>query len=130
MAQGGGAGIYGDFLFGQMSRMGNTTLETLAGPTISDITKLAGIFTATRDELVGSPDAEKARTYLADLVRFASGQIPFGNLPGINAALKYGVIYRLQDMINPGYTARYEKLVQRSQGQGFLVSPTWSPYGR
>ena len=91
---------------------------------------LAGIFTATRDELVGSPDAEKARTYLTDLVRFASGQIPFGNIPNINAVLIYSVIYRLQDIINPGYTARYEKLVQRSQGQGFLVSPTWSPYGR
>ena len=128
MAQGGGAGIYGDFLFGQQSRMGNTILETLDGPTISDMTKLAGIFMSTRDELTGSPDAKKASTYLADLVRFASGQIPGGNLPFINIALKYSIIYSLQDMINPGYTARYEKLVKRNQGQGFLVSPTHNLY--
>ena len=30
--QGGGAGIYGDFLFGQANRYGGGTLETLAGP--------------------------------------------------------------------------------------------------
>ncbi|WP_166651612.1 hypothetical protein [Parasaccharibacter apium] len=108
--------------------MGNTMLKTLAGPTISDMTKLAGIFFSTRDELIGNPDAEKARIYLAYLVHFASGQIPFGNIPGINTALKYGIIYRLQDMMNPGYTACYEKLVQRSQGQRFLVSPTSNLY--
>ncbi|GBQ07860.1 hypothetical protein [Saccharibacter floricola] len=129
LQQGGGAGIYGDFLFGQQSRMGNSFLETAAGPTISDMTKLAGVVTSTRDELTDSPDAPKARSYLANLVRVASGQIPGGNLPFINMALKYGVIYRLQDMINPGYTQRYEKLMQRNQGQEFWLSPSWSPYG-
>lgn len=129
LQQGGGAGIYGDFLFGQQSRMGNSFLETAAGPTLSDLAKVAGVFAATRDEATDSPDAQKSSTYLANLVRVVSGQIPGGNLPFINMALKYGVIYRLQDMINPGYTQRYEKLMKRNQGQEFWLSPQWSPYG-
>lgn len=128
LQQGGGAGIYGDFLFGQQSRMGNSFLETLGGPTLSDAGKLFGILTSTRDELTDSPDAKKARTYLADMVRFVGGEIPGGNLPFVNMALKYGIIYRLQDMINPGYTERYEKLMRRNQGQEFWLSPTWNPY--
>jgi hypothetical protein len=30
--QGGGAGIYGDFLFGEYNRFGQSPLETAAGP--------------------------------------------------------------------------------------------------
>ena len=41
--QGGGAGIYGDFIFGEFNRFGRSPLETFAGPTFgttSDILKL------------------------------------------------------------------------------------------
>lgn len=128
MQQGGGAGIYGDFLFGEQSRMGNSFLETLAGPTFSDASKWAKTIYGARDTMLGSADAPKGTTYLSNLVAQASGQIPGGNIFYANAALKYLLFYRLQEMINPGYLRRYEHSMLQNQGQKFWLSPTWSPY--
>lgn len=128
MQQGGGAGIYGDFLFGEQSRMGNSFLETLAGPTFSDVSKWLKLYNNTRDMALQSGDAPKGSAYLAAIVQQASGQIPGGNIFWANAALKYLLFYRLQEMINPGYLRRYEHGVQQNQGQQFWLSPTWSPY--
>jgi hypothetical protein len=44
MVQGGGAGIYGDFLFGSASRGGGGTIETLAGPTISTAARVVDLY--------------------------------------------------------------------------------------
>ncbi|MBS1079097.1 hypothetical protein [Gluconobacter kondonii] len=128
MQQGGGAGIYGDFLFGEQSRMGNSFLETLAGPTFSDVGKWLKLYNNTRDMALQSGDAPKGSAYLAAIVQQASGQIPGGNIFYANAALKYLLFYRLQEMINPGYLRRYEHGVQQNQAQKFWLSPSWSPY--
>jgi len=128
MQQGGGAGIYGDFLFGEQSRMGNSFLETLAGPTFSDFGKWLKLYNNTRDAALQSGDAPKPSAYLAAIVQQASGQIPGGNIFYANAALKYLLFYRLQEMINPGYLRRYEHSVQQNQAQKFWLSPSWSPY--
>ncbi|KXV18206.1 hypothetical protein [Gluconobacter oxydans] len=128
MQQGGGAGIYGDFLFGEQSRMGNSFLETLAGPTFSDLSKWAKLYNNTRDTALQSGDAPKASAYLAAIVQQASGQIPGGNIFYANAALKYLLFYRLQEMINPGYLHRFEHNVEKNTGQTFFFRPSWSPY--
>jgi hypothetical protein len=36
LAQGGGLGIYGDFLFGEVSRMGAGLVSTAGGPALSE----------------------------------------------------------------------------------------------
>ncbi|MFT8375533.1 MAG: hypothetical protein ABF812_08650 [Gluconobacter cerinus] len=128
MQQGGGAGIYGDFLFGEQSRMGNSFLETLAGPTFSDASKWAKTIYGARDTALGTADAPKGKTYLSNLIAQASGQIPGGNIFYANAALKYLLFYRLQEMVNPGYLRRYEHSTLQNQGQKFWLSPSWNPY--
>src|SRR6185312_8022354 len=43
LAQGGGLGIYGDFLFGETSRMGAGLVSTTMGPVASDFDRLIKI---------------------------------------------------------------------------------------
>ncbi len=128
MQQGGGAGIYGDFLFGEQSRMGNSFLETLAGPTFSDLSRWMKIYNNSRDTALGSPDAPKMNTFMANVMQQARGEIPGGNLFYANMALKYLLFYRLQDMMNPGYLQRYKQQTEQSTGQKFWLSPAWNPY--
>ncbi|GBQ63192.1 hypothetical protein [Komagataeibacter swingsii] len=126
--QGGGAWIYGDFLFGEQSRMGNSFLEALAGPTFSDASSLFKMFANSRDMALGSADAPKGKTFEMNLLQEARRELPFGNLFYTRAALDYLVFYRLQEMMNPGYLRRYELGIQQNQGQKFWLSPTWNPY--
>ena len=43
-AQGGGLGIYGDFLFGETSRMGAGLVSTVGGPIFADADRLLQVY--------------------------------------------------------------------------------------
>jgi hypothetical protein len=43
-SQGGGLGIYGDFLFGEANRMGNGLVSTVGGPVARDLDRLLQIY--------------------------------------------------------------------------------------
>src|SRR5690606_6705303 len=99
LAQGGGLGIYGDFLFGEYSRYGNSALATLAGPTFGQFDDIIDLYQKFRD----GDDAA------ASVVRIAINNTPFVNLFYTRIALDYLIIYRLQEMANPGYLKRMER---------------------
>lgn len=113
MTQGGGFGLYGDFLLGETNRFGRSLLDTLAGPglgIISDIDEL-------RAKMMAGEDV--AGTAL----RLAMNNTPFVNLFYTRAALDYLIIYQLQEMVNPGYLRRYERRIAKEQGQRYLLRP-------
>lgn len=114
MVQGGGAGIYGDFLFGQASRMGSGTVESLAGPAISSGGRIVDLY---HRALAGDDVAAHA-------VNEVVNNTPFLSLFYTRAALNYLILYRLQETMNPGYLRRMEQQVERDNGQGFLLRPT------
>ena len=114
MVQGGGFGIYGDYLFGQVSRFGGTALETAAGPTLGTVADTINLWGKLR-----SGDA-----VAADALRLAVSNTPFLNLFYTRAALDYAFLYHVQEAINPGAMARLEDRLQRDQGQTFLVPPS------
>jgi hypothetical protein len=114
MLQGGGLGIYGDFLFGQASRMGSGTIESLAGPTISAGARFIDLY---HKALAG--DDVAART-----LNEALNNTPFANLFYTRAALNYFLLYEVQEAMNPGYLRRMERQVEKEQGQGFLLRPS------
>lgn len=113
MVQGGGAGIYGDFLFGQASRMGSGTVESVAGPTIST----AGRFVDLYHRALAGDDVA-ARTMNEVL-----NNTPFANLFYTRTALNYLFLYRLQETMNPGYLRRMETNAA-NEGKGFLLRPS------
>lgn len=112
--QGGGLGIFGDFLFGEASGTGGGWMETLAGPSASIVGDLERITKAIRD---GDKPA-------ANALQAAKNNTPFLNLFWSRLILDHLVLFRLQEWANPGYLRRYEARVRRENNQEFWLSPS------
>lgn len=112
--QGGGAGIYGDFLVGKYNRFGNTALETAAGPTLSSVSDVVNLWSATRG------GDGRAATGL----RIALANTPFANLFYVRPAIDYLFLYQVQEALNPGFLRRMERRLKEENGQRFIIPPS------
>lgn len=120
LLQGGGLGIYGDFLFGEANRNGlPATLSSFAGPAVGDGEKL---FAIVNKAVWGDPD-DKADAG-GDFAKFAITSLPGANLWYTRWALDYLVLYRMQEAMSPGYLERFERRVEDQTGAGFLLPPS------
>ncbi len=123
MAQGGGLGIYGDYLFGDQNRNGlEFTLSSLGGPAIGDMEQVAQIVRQAVHGGAISPTTGKSQIP-GEVVRLGSHNIPLVNLWYTRAALDYLILWRLQEAVSPGYLQRYEQRTQQ-EGGNFWLSPT------
>jgi hypothetical protein len=113
IVQGGGAGIMGDFLFGEANRFGGGALSTIAGPEIGTITDLFDIWNRTRE---GDFKA-------ADAFRLVWGNLPFVNMFYIRPAVDYLFLNALYESLSPGYLRRQERNRRRDYGQERLWEP-------
>ena len=116
--QGGGAGIYGDFLFGQYNRFGQSLTQTLAGPTFGTIDDIAKIYS---NVLAGDTDA-----ITRDSAKFLVSNTPGLNLFYLKAATDYMFIYGLMEQTNPGYLRRMERRMRKDMEQQFYFPPSQS----
>ncbi len=115
MVQGGGLGIYGDFLFGEMkNRFGGTPLDTLLGPTAGNINSVIDLFARVKQ---GDDVAASTFKLLLD-------NTPFINLFYTKAALDYLILYGMSEKMSPGYLRRMEKRVKEENNQTFLFPPS------
>jgi hypothetical protein len=122
MQQGGGLGIYGDFLFGQYNRFGGGLIETAAGPAAGTINDVARVLSTLREGDTHAAAAEGVRT--------AVSNTPFANLFYTRMALDYLILHQITEMINPGYLQRFERRVQKENGQAFILKPSEAiPHG-
>ena len=112
--QGGGLGLYGDFLFGKYNRMGGTLTGSLAGPVANLADTAADLWTRIR-----TGDDVAASAFTAALQN-----TPFANLFYARVALDYLVLYRIQEALNPGFLRRMEKRAERDNGQTFYLPPS------
>jgi hypothetical protein len=113
MVQGGGAGIYGDFLFGSASRAGGGTLETVAGPAAGVIGRTVDLY----HQAIAGQDVG------ASAVREALNQTPFLNLFYTKLALDYLIMWNIQDTLNPGYVRRMQRNAEKQYGQTYWLQP-------
>lgn len=114
MAQGGGMGIYGDFLFGESSRLGGGFLETLGGPTVGKLADTKRLFDAAKSgEDVG-----------AQGLRFVVSNTPGNNLFYSRMALDYLFLYEMQEAMSPGYLRRMERKAEEERGQQWWLRPS------
>lgn len=116
MTQGGGFGIMGDFMFGEVSRFGNKPLETLAGPTLGTASNLIDLWAKIRS---GDDAASSA-------LRLAQNNTPFLNLFYTRIAMDHLFLWSVQEAMNPGSLRRTEQRIQQENGQKFLVRPSQS----
>lgn len=116
MVQGGGAGLYGDFLFGDWrTRYGGGFVSASLGPTagsIDDIRDLVG--------RIWNGDKAAARSF-----KVALSHAPFANLFYTRMALDYAILYDIQEQLSPGYLARMETRLKKDNDQEFL---DWGPF--
>lgn len=124
--QGGGLGIYGDFLLGEYNRFGNTLGETLAGPAVgiaSDwLTIFAIIASGAKDELSG--EGENWGKIGSAGLKAVVNSTPYANLFYTRVALDYLVLYQLQEALDPGSLRRMEQRIRKENNQEFIVSPS------
>ncbi|UPY96268.1 hypothetical protein [Pectobacterium sp. 21LCBS03] len=119
-AQGGGLGIMGDFMFGEVSRMGAGAVTSLMGPAASNADKIVSLFQETTR---GDSD-------LGDWYRTALDNTPFLNIFWLRTAMNGLILNRIQDGLDPGSLERYQRRVEREQGNEFLIPPSQFMLGR
>ncbi|HUO22691.1 MAG TPA: hypothetical protein VMU59_09275 [Caulobacteraceae bacterium] len=124
MAQGGGLGLYGDFLFGEQARNGASfDWGSLGGPMISDSEQVAKLVMQVVHG--GAVSTRTGRSQIpGELLHLGSQNIPLVNLWYTRLALDYLVLWRLQEAASPGFLQRYEERARTQQGATFFVHPT------
>ena len=113
MAQGGGLGIMGDFLFGQQNRFGQGIGETLLGPVAGEgLNALATMWNNIK--------SDNTKDLAPEALRLTLQNTPFINLFYVRSALNYLFLDSLQEAISPGYLERSNAAMQRNQGQSYI----------
>ena len=112
--QGGGLGIYGDFMFGEYNRFGRSLLDTLAGPTFGEINTFAELYArALRGEKIASQG-----------LRLLTNNTPFINLFYTRQAMDVLILNQITEMLNPGALRRRERRLKRQNNQEFFIPPS------
>lgn len=115
MLQGGGLGIYGDFLFGEASRMGDSFLENLAGPALSSMSSVSRTYMEAKD----------GKDVTSQLYRFLYSNIPGNNLFWAKTAMDYAINYQIYENLNPGFVKRMRKKMAKDTNQEFIFDPVY-----
>ncbi len=121
MLQGGGLGLFGDFLFADTSRANNSFAETIAGPipsTMWNIAKAGDLYS-----LGTEVDVEKVAS---DLFRIANKEIPVAHMWYTRMIVERMLLDQVEKAIDPSYSDRMRKIEKRMKkqtGQGFWWTP-------
>ena len=116
MIQGGGMGIFGDFMFGEFNRYGQSFTKTVAGPAFGSADDVASMFA----KVIRGDDVAK------DAVKFAIRNTPYANLFYTRAAADYMVLHGLMEYMDPGYLRRTEKRLKKDYDQEYYFPPSRS----
>lgn len=120
MVQGGGAGIYGDFLFGEFNRFGRSPLESLAGPVAGTGEEVVQMWAKL---IRGEADGGQA-------LRMAFNNTPYLNLFYARPVLDYAILYNMQEAVSPGTLRRLERNAKKTQGQEYWLPPSTEAVGQ
>lgn len=118
--QGGGLGIFGDFLFSDESRFGRSFVETAVGPVwggmlpdLKDLT-LGNIHQAARGE---------ATHFGAEALKFGMNNTPLINIWYGRALLDRVMFQQMQEHLSPGYLEKVRQRSIKATGQDIWNRP-------
>jgi hypothetical protein len=114
LAQSGGLGIYGDFLFGEVARNSGSLVSTIAGPVAGLGDTVMNLFQRMRDG-----DDVAAASFRALL-----NNTPFLNIFYLRPLLDYLILFNIQESLNPGFLRRMEQRIERENNQTFFIKPS------
>ena len=116
LAQGGGLGIFGDFLFGEANRMGASNLSSLGGPVATDLSRVYEIY----NRWLTSIGTDHKGDAWADLVRWGVDHVPFAGLFYLKGAANYLLWFHLFEALHPGWWERTNRRMEREQGRHMI----------
>lgn len=122
MAQGGGAGIFGDFLFADYNRFGNSLGATLAGPVAGAAEDAARLTLGNARELGDGKPTHAGR----ELVNVLRNYTPGGSLWYLRAGYNRVLLDQLQYLMDPDASKSFKTKVRnsiRERDQGFWWAP-------
>lgn len=111
MAQGGGWGIFGDFVFSATTRTGNGLDQAIAGPVVEDAQSVVDLATAKHPE--------------RRVVRTAKKFIPGNNLWYARLAFDRMLADQVEEAANPDYRQSFRRLNHYAEQQG--TDFWWAP---
>lgn len=127
LLQGGGLGIYGDFLFANVNRYGGGFSQTLGGPLVQ---RINDFWNLTAGNVIQLASGEKTN-FGRELVKFMRGNVPGSNIWYIELAWQRLLMDQLQFLVDPEASKafRRQQLFWRKQyNQGYWwAPPTMSP---
>jgi hypothetical protein len=122
MLQGGGLGIYGDFLASETNRMGGGLARTTLGPSGDVIAGLLSITSGTAARYLQGEDTNVGR----EVTRFLRGNTPGGSLWYLGLAYERAVLDQLQKQVDPEACKAFRRQIQKQRkdyGNDFWWSP-------
>lgn len=122
MMQGGGLGIFGDYLFGEYSRFGQSVTESALGPVLgSGSTAIFDLWNRIKSRAEGS---EHPQPLAPAALKLLTDNTPFINMFYTRQALNYLFLHSLQETLNPGYLERSQRSLKQKQGATYWLSPS------
>jgi hypothetical protein len=115
-AQGGGAGIFGDFLYtgaGGQGRAGLPNWMSLAGPVVGTGLEAVDLTVGNAFEAARGKDTHIG----AEALRLARSHTPLVNLWYAKSAFDHAGLHELQEMLSPGYLERMQERERSEWGQ-------------
>jgi len=122
MLQGGGLGIYGDFMFANVNRYGASLGSTLGGPTLQ---RVSDFWNLTAGNVIQLASGEKTH-FGRELVKFARGNIPGGNIWYLKLAFEREVLDQVQFLVDPEANKAFKRQ-QQFWRRNFSNEFYWAP---
>ena len=120
--QGGGLGIFGDFLHSNQSRFGSSFTKTLVGPgfgLLDDITKLT---LGNLQQLVAGKDTNIS----ADMIQFMRRYTPGTSVWYLRALYERTILDQLQKLLDPNAYKKFRNQMKRRE-RDYGQSYWWKP---
>lgn len=122
MLQGGGLGIYGDFLFADLNRFGGGFATSLAGPLVGKANDFWNLTAGNAAQLASDEKTHFGR----ELVRFSRGLVPGGTIWYLKLGYERVFLDQLQYLVDPEAQDAFRRAQRnwaRNTGQEFWWQP-------
>lgn len=120
--QGGGLGIFGDFLYTAFSRTRSTLPENLAGPVLGAMGDVARLTSGNIRRAYDDDDVQ----FSAELVRFAQRYTPGSNIWYLRLGLERLVFDQLRMAADPDWRQHFRRMERRAR-EGYGQDYYWRP---
>jgi hypothetical protein len=122
MAQGGGLGIFGDYLYNGLNRANHSPAETLAGPVVAKVNDLQKLTLGNVNEALQGKETHAAAEWADELAK----DVPGSSLWYVKLAYNRWVTDNLKRMTDPDAEASFRRKIgdlKRQTGQRYWWVP-------